>query len=294
MLRLRTSTKWSFATTPTNQYLFISTNPNNHKMPTRLEKARAAYEAKNLEEVKRAHTPEDIKRSPELHKRSGSYIGDVVFGAIDGSITTFAVVSGVAGAALSENIVIILGLANLFADGFSMAVGNYLSSKSDIEFAQKERKREEWEVENYPEGEIQEIRAIFRAKGFEGKALEDAVKTITSNKKLWVDTMMAEELNIIEENISPKKRGLVTFVSFALVGSIPLMPYLLSFFSEIVRGMVFQLSIILTFIAFFLVGSAKIYVTGKNWFKSGMETLLVGGAAAIIAYAIGYLLRGLA
>jgi len=106
--------------------------------------------------------------------------------------------------------------------------------------------------------------------------------------------MMAEELNIIEENISPKKRGLVTFVAFALVGSIPLMPYFISFFSEAAKGIAFQLSIILTFIAFFLVGSAKIYVTGKNWFKSGMETLLVGGAAAIIAYAIGYLLRGLA
>ena len=263
-------------------------------MPTRLEKSRAAYESKDLEATKKAHEIKAIKKASELHKKSGSYVGDVVFGAIDGSITTFAVVSGVAGAALSTNIVIILGIANLLADGFSMAVGNYLSSKSNIEFAQKERKREEWEVEHYPKGEIEEVREIFRAKGFEGKKLEDAVKTITSNKKLWVDTMMAEELNIIEENISPKKRGLVTFVSFALVGSIPLMPYLVSFFSEAVRGIVFQLSIILTFIAFFLVGSAKIYVTGKNWLKSGMETLLVGGAAAIIAYIIGYLLRGLA
>lgn len=263
-------------------------------MPTRLEKARIAYESKNIEASKKAHETEAIKRAPEMHKRSGSYVGDVVFGAIDGSVTTFAVVSGVAGAALSANIVIILGLANLLADGFSMAIGNYLSSKSDIEYAQKERKREEWEVENYPKGEIEEIRAIFKAKGFEGKKLEDAVKTITFNKKLWVDTMMAEELNIIEENISPKKRGLVTFVSFVLVGSIPLMPYFASFFSEAAKGTAFQLSIILTFIAFFLVGSAKIYVTGKNWLKSGLETLLVGGAAAIIAYAIGYLLRGMA
>jgi len=263
-------------------------------MPTRQEKARAAYESKDLEATKKAHELKAIKNASELHKKSGSYVGDVVFGAIDGSITTFAVVSGVAGAALSTNIVIILGIANLLADGFSMAVGNYLSSKSNIEFAQKERKREEWEVEHYPKGEIEEVREIFRAKGFEGKKLEDAVKTITSNKKLWVDTMMAEELNIIEENISPKKRGLVTFVAFALVGSIPLMPYFISFFSEVAKGIAFQLSIILTFIAFFLVGSAKIYVTGKNWFKSGLETLLVGGAAAIIAYAIGYLLRGMA
>src|SRR3990167_5107407 len=114
-------------------------------MPTRQEKARAAYESKDLEATKKAHELKAIKNASELHKKSGSYVGDVVFGAIDGSITTFAVVSGVAGAALSTNIVIILGIANLLADGFSMGVGNYLSSKSNIEFAQKERKREEWE-----------------------------------------------------------------------------------------------------------------------------------------------------
>ena len=107
-------------------------------MPNRLEKARTAYKAKNIEEVKQAHQTNTIKAT-ELHKREGTYVGDFVFGAIDGSITTFAVVSGVAGAALSANIVIILGLANLLADGFSMAVGNYLSSKSDMEFAQRER-----------------------------------------------------------------------------------------------------------------------------------------------------------
>jgi VIT1/CCC1 family predicted Fe2+/Mn2+ transporter len=262
-------------------------------VPTRLEKARTAYKARNLEEVKKAHQAKAIM-APELHKHEGSYVGDFVFGAIDGSITTFAVVSGVVGAALSANIVIILGLANLLADGFSMAVGNYLSSKSNIEFAQRERKREEWEVENYPKGEVEEIRAIFRRKGFKGKQLENAVKTVTSNKKVWVDTMMVDELNIIEEKTTPIKKGSVTFAAFVLIGSIPLIPYFISFFSEAVKGMVFPLSVILTFIAFFFVGSAKIYITGKNWFKSGLETLLIGSAAAIIAYAIGYLLRGLA
>jgi VIT1/CCC1 family predicted Fe2+/Mn2+ transporter len=262
-------------------------------MPNRLEKARTAYKTKNIEEVKKVHSSNAI-RATELHKREGTYVGDFVFGAIDGSITTFAVVSGVAGAALSANIVIILGLANLLADGFSMAVGNYLSSKSNMEFAQRERKREEWEVEHYPKGEIEEIRSIFRRKGFKGKQLENAVKTITSNKKVWVDTMMIEELNIIEEKTSPVKRGLVTFAAFGLVGVVPLIPYLISFFSEAVKQIVFPLSVILTFIAFFFVGSAKIYVTGKNWFKSGLETLLIGSAAAIIAYGIGFFLRGLA
>jgi len=263
------------------------------KMP-RIEKARAAFESKDIESTKKAHSVKAIKSAAEHHKATGSYVGDFVYGAIDGSVTTFAIVSGVAGAGLSFNIVIILGLANLLADGFSMAVGNYLSSKSDKEFIERERKREEWEIEHYPKGEVEEIRQIYKEKGFKGKDLERAVKIITSNKEVWVDSMMKNELNLIEDNTSPVKKGAVTFVSFASVGFIPLIPYFLSFFSETIKANVYSLSVLMTFIAFFFIGSAKVYVTKKNWLKSGLETLLVGGAAAIIAYAIGFFLRGLA
>ena len=262
-------------------------------MANRIKRARAAYDAKDIEATKKAHTKKAINAA-EHHKYTGSYVGDFVYGAIDGSVTTFAVVSGVAGAALSVNIVIILGLANLLADGFSMAVGNYLSSKSDIEYIQKEKKREEWEIEHYPKGEVEEIRQIYKKKGFKGKDLEGAVKVITSNKEVWVDTMMKNELNLIEHNTSPVKKGAVTFISFLLVGSIPLIPYFLSFSSEAIKSIVYPFSVIMTFIAFFFIGSAKVYVTKKNWLLSGLETLLVGGVAAIIAYAIGYFLRGLA
>jgi len=264
------------------------------KMPERIQQARTAYNAKDIKATKAAHSPKSIEAAAEHHKATGSYVGDFVYGAIDGSVTTFAVISGVAGASLSTNIVIILGLANLVADGFSMAIGNYLSSKANIEFIARERQREEWEIEHYPKGEIEEIRTIFRKKGFKGKDLENTVKTITSNKTVWVDTMMADELNLVKEKTSPIKKGTVTFISFALVGFIPLIPYFLSFFSEAIKANVFPLSVIMTFITFFFIGSAKVYVTGKNWLKSGLETLLVGGAAAIIAYAIGYFLRGLA
>jgi|TARA_Y100000310_G_scaffold320549_1_gene377112 VIT1/CCC1 family predicted Fe2+/Mn2+ transporter len=260
----------------------------------RIKKARSAYRKKDIEATKKAHTSKAIKSAAEHHTSHGSYVGDFVYGAIDGSVTTFAVVSGVAGAALSANIVIILGLANLIADGFSMAVGNYLSSKSDKEFIERERKREEWEIENYPEGEVEEIRVIFKKKGFKGKSLESAVRTIISNKKVWVDTMMADELGLLEDKTSPVKKGAVTFASFALIGFIPLAPYFLSFFSEVIKENVYLLSVIMTFIAFFFIGSAKVYITQKNWFKSGLETLFIGGVAAVIAYGIGYLLRGFA
>jgi len=106
--------------------------------------------------------------------------------------------------------------------------------------------------------------------------------------------MMADELNLMEEQTSPIKKGAVTFVSFAIIGFIPLIPYFLSFFSETVKANVYALSVVMTFITFFFIGSGKTFITGKNWFKSGLETLFVGGIAAIIAFGIGYLLRGLA
>jgi len=111
------------------------------------------------------------------------------------------------------------------------------------EFIQRERKREEWEVENYPKGEIEEIRVIMRRKGFKGRDLERAVKTIISNKKVWVDTMMADELHLLEDKSSPVKKGAVTFVSFLVVGAIPLIPYFLSFISETIKDNVYTLSV---------------------------------------------------
>ncbi len=223
-----------------------------------------------------------------------SYLSDFVYGGIDGSVTTFAIVAGVTGASLSPTIVLILGFANLFADGFSMAVGNYLSTKSRKEYADKVRKSEEHSIINIPEEETQEIRDIFAEKGFSGKQLDDAVDIITSNQDVWIDTMMKDEFGIFEDHTSPLKSALVTFISFNLIGFIPLFAYVLSYFSESFRTNTFALSILLTSIAFFIVGSVKGRIVGERWIISGLETLLIGGAAAIIAYVVGYLLRGLA
>ncbi len=222
------------------------------------------------------------------------YLPDFVYGGIDGSVTTFAVVAGVTGASLSPTIVLILGFANLFADGFSMAVSNYLSTKSKKEYAEKIRKSEEHSVINIPEEETQEIREIFSEKGFSGKQLDDAVEIITSNQDIWIDTMMKDEFGIFEDHTSPIKSAIVTFISFNLIGFIPLFAYVLSYFSDSFKSKTFTLSIVLTSIAFFIVGSVKGRVVGIRWLLSGFETLLIGGAAAVIAYYVGYLLSGLA
>ncbi len=267
-------------------------------MPTdRLRDARNAYESLDLDASRQAHSAQALKKSldePAIHDvAKGQYIGDIVYGAIDGIVTTFAVVSGVAGASLSSGIVLILGFANLFADGLSMAVGNYLGAKSELEYKRRERYREEWEVEHLPEEEKQEIRQIYHRKGFTGELLERIVEVITRDKKQWVDTMLLEELHILPEQTSPIMAGAMTFISFVVAGFVPLLSYVLSYFISFAQY-AYPISVGLTFATIFAVGSLRVYVTGKRWWASGMEMLLVGGATAVVAYLIGYLLKGLA
>jgi vacuolar iron transporter family protein len=133
-------------------------------------------------------------------------IEDFVYGVTDDVVTTFAVVAGVVGASLSPSVILILGFANLFADGFSMAVGNYLSSRSRIEYIQRERKRKELDIENVGEQEIQKIREIYQSKGFHNELLEEVVKVIISKKKIWLDTIVNEKLGLMKINVKAKNR----------------------------------------------------------------------------------------
>ncbi|MBI1936078.1 VIT1/CCC1 transporter family protein [Candidatus Woesearchaeota archaeon] len=227
----------------------------------------------------------------ESHVPTGQYLGEFVYGAIDGTITTFAVVAGAAGAALSPGIVVILGFANLLADGFSMASGNFLSERAQRDFVEKERKREEWEIEHVPDGERDEIRQIFRKKGFKGKDLDRAVKIVTSDKKVWVDTMMADELGLLESQKSPLRTAGSTYFGFITIGIIPLLAYVLSYFSPFFQQHTFRNAVFMTLAALIIIGIVKRYVTKKNLWKSVAETVFVGGAAAVIAYYIGAFLR---
>lgn len=220
------------------------------------------------------------------------YIAEFVYGGIDGAITTFAVVAGAEGAGLSLSVVIILGLANLIADGFSMSVGNYFSTKAERDSYEKHKAVEYWEVENLREKEIQEIREIYAAKGFKGELLEQVVEVITSDKDVWVDTMMKEELEISKDERTPISTAAVTFVSFILIGAIPLLAY---FFEGFSGGMdkdnLFIYSCIFTGIGLSIVGSLKSVVTEKNIVIGVLETLILGGLAAFLAYYVGDILE---
>ena len=239
-----------------------------------------------------------MKSEAQLHQqtrfgRYSDYLGEFVYGGIDGSVTTFAVVAGSAGADLPVKIVLILGFANLIADGFSMSVGNFLSVKSEIDNYNKHKKTEYWEVENIPEAEKQEIREIYTKKGFKGEMLEKIVTTITADKDLWVNVMMKEELEMQEPNKSPYHTAGATFISFVSVGVIPLLVYIYQYLANIIVDSNFLISSVLTGLAFIIIGYLRSYVTLTNRFVSVLQTLLLGTAAALLAYFVGAFLKDL-
>jgi VIT1/CCC1 family predicted Fe2+/Mn2+ transporter len=162
----------------------------------------------------------------KLHEK-GTLLRDAVFASDDGLITTFAVVAGSFGASLSPSVVLVLGFANLFADGISMSTGTYLGAKSEIEYETAEDK-----------GAV--------------------------------------------EHVSPFRHGLITFISFGLAGLIPLLPFVFSL------GDMFMASALLVVIALFAIGSLRSLFTHKSWFGSGVEMLVIGGVAALVAYGVGY------
>ena len=238
------------------------------------------------------HDENSIQQTNPIFKRFEKYLGEFVYGGIDGCVTTFAVVAGSVGAGLESAVIIILGFANLLADGFAMSVGAYLSSKSNKENYEKHRQIELWEVDNMPDSEREEIREIYRAKGFTGDLLEKVVQVITSDKKRWVDEMMKDELEMMQEDKSPIYIGAVTYVSFILIGLIPLIIYVVDYFNPIQHSL-FLTSSILTAIGFMIIGLLKAYVNQTRFWKGVFETLLLGGIAAIVAYFVGDLLESI-
>lgn len=224
--------------------------------------------------------------------RFQEYLGEFVYGGIDGSVTTFAVVAGAAGAHMDSAVVIILGFANLIADGFAMSVGSYLSTKSEKENYEKHKAVEYWEVDHLPQKEREEIREIYEIKGFKGELLEKVVDVITEDRDRWVDVMMKEELEMAEETKSAIAMGGVTFMSFLLFGFIPLLSYVIDYFTKLSANL-FLISSVLTGITFCLIGYLKALVTQTKRGRSVLETLLLGGCAAILAYFVGDILEGM-
>lgn len=221
-------------------------------------------------------------------RQAASPVRDAILGAVDGSVTTFAVVAGVVGGGFSGTVVVVLGFAKLVADALSMAVSNYLGTRSEQERLEQARQREQRHIEQIPEGEREEVRAIFEQKGFEGETLEEIVDVITQDRRLWIETMLVEELGLQAESANPLRAGVTTFLAFVLVGMVPLVPFLIPALS---MQQAFIASGVVTGLAFAGVGLVKGLALGRPLARSTLETLLTGGGAAVLAYLVGHWLR---
>jgi VIT1/CCC1 family predicted Fe2+/Mn2+ transporter len=200
------------------------------------------------------------------------------------------VVAGSAGGGLPTAAIVVLGLANLIADGFSMAVGNYLGTRSRLEEVERARRDEAWQIRQYPQGEQAEVREIFARKGFAGETLDRIVETITADREVWVETMMHEELRLSAVSVRPRRAAIATFLAFALFGFAPLIPFVLPGFAA---DRLFAVSTGFAAFAFVLLGFWKGSVLKTSRLGSVAQTLAIGAVAAGLAYGAGALLHSL-
>ncbi|MDF1717270.1 MAG: VIT1/CCC1 transporter family protein [Antarcticimicrobium sp.] len=228
------------------------------------------------------HSHEEIAARVGAPQGRG-HLRDVVYGAIDGSVTTFAIVAGVAGAGLSPFVIVALGLANVLADGFSMAAGNFSGTKAELDDIQRLRQVEERHIARYPDGERQEVREILARKGLSGRVLEEATEEICGDRENWIQLMLEGEYGLAGVDPHPMRAALATFAAFLVAGMVPLMPFVLG-----LEG-AFALSSWMTGGVFFAIGALKSRWSLAPWWRSGLETLAIGGVAAGLAYVVGTL-----
>ncbi|HVS80106.1 MAG TPA: VIT1/CCC1 transporter family protein [Pyrinomonadaceae bacterium] len=233
------------------------------------------------------HSIEAIEARLEAGPRH-NYLRDWIYGGIDGSVTTFAVVTGVVGAHLSPAVIVIMGGVNLVGDGFSMAASNFLGTRSEHDDIRHLETVERRHIDMAPEGEREEVRQIYAKKGFAGTDLERVVELITADRERWVRTMLTEEYGLPQEARSAWLAAISTFSAFVICGLAPLLPYLLRSRDPL------RLSILLTGAVFFAIGSAKSRWSTVSWWRSGISTLLVGSIAALLAFAAGVVLKNVA
>lgn len=228
----------------------------------------------------------------EKHGQTGSaYVKSIVFGGLDGIITTFSIVAAVAGASLSPEIVLMMGFANLLSDGISMGLGDYLSESAEIEYIRSERKRESYELEEAPEKELQEMLDIYKEKGVKEEDAQQILSTMMKYKELYLDHMMVLELGLQspDENENPAKNGLVTFGSFVLFGSVPMWVYVVIWATDYTdRQGAFGIACAFTAMTMFLLGSTQASITKQSTLKTGATMMLNGCIAAAAAYLIGW------
>lgn len=257
---------------------------------SRVDQARQAFLNNDPETIRKAHSAAAIHKDihhGEAHLK-GFTLPEIILGGQDGLVNVLGVILGVAAATASNQIVVIAGLAAAFAESISMAAVAYTSKIAEADYYQSEYEREKWEIEHVPEGEKEEVRALYENYGFKGKILDEIVATITADKKRWLNVMMEQELKL--EPINRKDAIPIAFIVgiSAIVGSfIPLTPF---FFLNLRSAML--LSLIVSALALFIVGFYKAKKTiGRNFLRQGIEMMVIGMVSALVGYFVGTLFQ---
>ena len=213
-----------------------------------------------------------------------------MFGGLDGIITTFAVVAASVGGNLSSDVILLMGFANLIADGLSMGFGDYLSSQAEVDYTKAEHTREKWELENYHEGEKREMVELYMKRGMTEEDAVSVIDVMAKYKNFFLDVMMVEELGLMppDESDSPAKNGLVTFLAFVLFGFIPLTSYVLAGATGASDAANFVAACVLTAFTMLALGASKARFTNQSMLKSALLMLLNGGMAAVAAYLVSW------
>ena len=219
------------------------------------------------------------------HAPKGRAIREVIYGATDGIVTSLGFIIGVYGALHESRIILIAGIAGASAGALSMAFSAYISSKSQSEFFMAEIERERKEIQEMPDKERDEVRKIYRAKGFEGAELEMVVRRISSDPAVWLRCMMEEELGLLVESFdNPWVVGAITAVSYVAAAFLPILP-----FAVWSPAKAFPFSVAISIAALFALGAGKTKLTRTPVIKSGLELTLIGVIAALVGYLIGRL-----
>lgn len=224
----------------------------------------------------------------QVHFGAGASVRDVMLGLNDGLVASFAVTSGVAGAFAASHVTLMAGIAEMLGGAVSMALAAFISARSQIEFYHSEIDRERDEISRWPEREREEVRAIYKQKGFTGHLLDQIVGHITAEPERWAEVMMREELGFHSESFDrPLRSGAVVGISYLLGAAIPVIPYAI----VAIPGAI-AVSAIATVAVLFIVGAAKTVITARSWWRSGLESMLTGIAAAAVTYGAGRLFGG--
>ncbi|WP_309573170.1 VIT1/CCC1 transporter family protein [Deinococcus sp.] len=230
-----------------------------------------------------------VTRHRETHFTGSETVGDIVIGMSDGLTVPFALAAGLSGAVASGHVVLIAGIAEMAAGSIAMGLGGYLAARSEHDSYISERAREEREIDEKRDAEVQEVRDIFAGYGLEGDPLEAATQAIVSRRTTWVDFMMKEELGLDEPDPKRALRSALTIgLSYIAGGIIPLAPYA----SRLPLTQALLVSVAVTLVALFVFGALKGRFTGSPVWRSALQTLFVGAAASGVAFLIARAVSG--